>query len=199
MDKISFDDIPSFIRTANYRVTADWRYLERQLAGYLDPENGVTLDMNPDFQRGHVWTQEQQIAFVEYALRGGVSGREIYMNCAGWMGDFRGPFVLVDGKQRLEAALSFLQGRIPAFGRYYPRDFTGRIPTGVVFNFSINNLKTRKEVLQWYLEMNSGGTPHTTEELDKVRQMIEQEKVEILVNRIRDQYLNPKPPTREKK
>jgi hypothetical protein len=27
-------------------------------------------------------------------------------------------------------------------------------------------------VLQWYLELNSGGTPHTKEELDKVKKML---------------------------
>ena len=36
----------------------------------------------------------------------------------------------------------------------------------------INNLKTKNEVLQWYIEMNDGGTPHTKEEIDRVKQMM---------------------------
>ena len=32
---------------------------------------------------------------------------------------------------------------------------------------NINDLPTRKDVLQWYLEMNSAGTPHTKEEINK--------------------------------
>ena len=29
------------------------------------------LQFNPDFQRGHVWTEGQQIAFMEFLLKGG--------------------------------------------------------------------------------------------------------------------------------
>ena len=39
-----------------------------------------------------------------------------------------------------------------------------------------NNLKTRKEVLQWYIEMNNGGTPHTKEEINRVKILLETEK-----------------------
>ena len=37
---------------------------------------------------------------------------------------------------------------------------------------NINNLKSEKEVLQWYIDMNAGGTPHSSEEIDRVRKMI---------------------------
>ncbi len=38
----------------------------------------------------------------------------------------------------------------------------------------MNDLRTEKEVLQWYVDMNSGGTPHTSEEIERVKRMIEQ-------------------------
>jgi hypothetical protein len=40
----------------------------------------------------------------------------------------------------------------------------------------VNDLKTREEVLQWYLDLNSGGVVHTEEELNRVREMLEKEK-----------------------
>lgn len=39
---------------------------------------------------------------------------------------------------------------------------------------NVNNLKTEKEVLQWYIDMNVGGTPHTSEEIGSVKKMIEE-------------------------
>ena len=32
--------------------------------------------------------------------------------------------------------------------------------------------ETEREVLQWYVDMNAGGTPHTTEEIDRVKKLI---------------------------
>ena len=37
----------------------------------------------------------------------------------------------------------------------------------------VNNLKTKREVLQWYIDMNAGGTPHTTEEIERVKKLID--------------------------
>lgn len=170
-----FSDFKTFTRTPNYRTTVDWSYLEQSIAHYEERADGCAgLDLEPDFQREHVWTEAQQIAFVEYILRGGTSGREIYFNCAGWMADWRGPFVIVDGKQRLHAVRQFLANKIPAFG-IYCKDFEGRIPSDCQFFFNINDLKTREQVLKWYLEMNTGGTPHTEKELEKVKQMLLEE------------------------
>lgn len=171
-----FADIKSFTRSSGYRVTVDWRDIKHSINHYLDPKEGLAkLDLNPDFQRGHVWTVAQQIAFVEYGLKGGVSGREIYFNCVGWQSSFKGPFVIVDGKQRLTAVLRFMNNEIPAFGALL-KEYTDAMPYWATFNFSINNLRTRAEVLQWYLEMNSGGTPHANTEIERVTQLLQEEK-----------------------
>lgn len=141
-------------------------------SGNIEAYDG--LDMDPDFQRGHVWTEEQQIRFVEYALRGGRSGRDIFWNNPTWMGKWTQPTVLVDGKQRLNAALRFMHNEIPAFGYHY-KEWSGRLPSAANFTFHVNTLKTRAEVLRWYLDINAGGTPHTKEELDRVRGLLDAE------------------------
>lgn len=171
---MKFRDIPQFPR-ANYRVTVSWKYLEEKINDFCT-EKLAPLNLEPDFQRGHVWTEEQQVKYVEYALRGGESGLELYFNCPGWMDDYRGPFEIVDGKQRLQAARQFLNNKIKAFGHFY-KEFEGSLSTlDVVFYFNIANLKSRKEVLQWYLDFNSGGTVHSQEELDRVKALLEKEK-----------------------
>ena len=88
---------------------------------------------------------------------------------------FKGPFEIVDGKQRLETVLRFLRNEIPVFGNNYLKDFD-ILPVDVDFVFNINDLKTRKEVLQWYLDLNSGGVIHTKEELDKVKELLKKEE-----------------------
>lgn len=37
----------------------------------------------------------------------------------------------------------------------------------------INDLKTRQEVLGWYIEMNAGGTPHSKKEIARVQSLLD--------------------------
>jgi len=175
--QVRFRDIPQFPHSC-YRCDVGWDFLEDHIASQQDKTNETaSLDLNPDFQRAHVWTPQQQTAYVEYILSGGTSGKELYFNCAGWMRDWRGPYVIVDGKQRIEAARAFMRGEIPAFGYYRP-DYTDS-PNLLVARFSWNiaAVETRAEVLRWYLNFNSGGTQHTAEELARVRALLEQEEL----------------------
>lgn len=190
---MKFGDIPMLTQSGQYQVNTPLDHLDRTITRFQDRdgESCSALNLLPDFQRGHVWTEAQQIAYVEFFLRGGMTGRTIYLNYPNWghfspipEGQYR-EFVIVDGLQRLTALLRFVRGEIPAFGHYV------NIPTAInspVFEdrlrmaragdnliININNLKSRQEVLQWYLELNEGGTPHTSAELIKVKEMLAQE------------------------
>lgn len=164
---MKYQDIPQYTRSSNYAVTVFWSYLEDQLNNWAESN----LDLEPDFQRAHVWTLAQQSAYVEYILRGGLSGRDIYFNCVGWQAAYDGPFVIVDGKQRLAAVRGFLRDHVPVFGHRFS-EIEGRLPHAARFTFHVNDLATREEVLQWYLDMNARGTPHTPEELQHVRDLL---------------------------
>lgn len=168
---VSFRDIPQFTKTPDYNPFIPLEHLSKKVKQEIE-EYG--LQLNPDFQRGHVWTEEQQIRYIEYLLRGGKSGRDIYFNHPGWMKSWKGDYVCVDGLQRLTAILKFTNNEIKAFGLYC-NEFEGKIPFGLGVVWHVNDLKTKKEVLTWYLEMNSGGTPHSEKELDRVRKMITDE------------------------
>lgn len=171
----SFKEIPRFISYGSYVVDISMDYLQ----GWIDDmTTDMRLEMNPDFQRGHVWTEEQQIKYVEFLLRGGITGRDVYFNCPSWhinvkQGEYN-DFVCVDGLQRITAVLQFINNEIKVFGSYY-REYTDR-PDFIRHNLRIhvNDLKTRKEVLQWYLEMNSGGTPHSSDELKRVQRLFDE-------------------------
>lgn len=173
----SFSDIPRLIDRGSYSVHVGLSFLERHLQAWAEEFPGG-LDLNPDFQRGHVWTEAQQIAFVEYALRGGLeaSSNVLLFNCSDWNEGCKAPIVIVDGLQRLTALLRFLNDEIPAFGRL-KSEYKGSISvTGARVEVHVNSLKTRSEVLQWYLELNSGGIAHSSDEIERVRHLLEVER-----------------------
>lgn len=173
----AFADIPSFTPFFGYEVDVSWIFL----AGWLDQarEGTNSFDVNPDFQRGHVWSRGQQIAYVEFCLRGGESARRLYWNCPSYTGRGGGgnDMVLVDGLQRLTAVTEFMSGDLPAFGTRYRdyRDEMRRLTGGTRLRMCVNNLATRAEILRWYLEMNDGGVVHTREELDRVAALLDKE------------------------
>ena len=116
-------------------------------------------------------------SYIEFLLRGGKTGRDLYFNCPGWQtqvpeGAYN-EYVCVDGLQRLTAIQRFVGNELRVFGNLFS-EFTGYLRTDQDnLRVHINDLKTKEEVLRWYLEMNSGGTPHAQKELRRVSEMLQ--------------------------
>jgi hypothetical protein len=175
---MKFQDIPQFPQSY-WQANIPLDGLIKHIKSWSERKGSMSrVQLNPDYQRGHVWTEDQQIAFMEYMLRGGASGRDIYFNHPGWMGSFKGSFVLVDGLQRLTAAIAFLRDEIPVFGTLRS-EYEDDIRLHHSFIFHVSCLRTRAEVLQWYVDFNVGGTPHEAEEIQRVRDMIAKEQANV--------------------
>lgn len=163
-------DIPPFTGKGKYQTTIPFNYIETWICDRINQDR---LDLNPDFQRGHVWDKEKQIAYVEYLLRKGEFHREILFNHPGWFSDFSGQMVIVDGLQRLTAVRRFLRNELPVFG-YRKKEWedSEAVCKRQSLTFRVNDLKERKELLKWYLDINSGGVIHTEAEIEKVKNLL---------------------------
>lgn len=173
---MKFSDIKQFIRSGSYEIDVSLDFLKRTLEGWREDYG---LDLNPDFQRGHVWTEEQQIAYVEFLLRGGVTAKVIYFNSPAFGGNSKegnldDTILCVDGLQRLTACLRFLDNEIKVFGHYY-NEFEGSLRMMQGLKFNVNCLQNRKDVLEWYIQFNEGGTVHTKEEINRVKELLKAE------------------------
>jgi Protein of unknown function DUF262 len=166
-------EIERLTNRGNYQIDVLLRSLPKEIQTWQ--KEG--LDLCPDFQRGHIWTPQQQIEFVEYILRGGKTS-EFLFNTKGDYAKTSEDFVCVDGLQRLTALLLFMDDKLPVFGGHTRSQIEGieLLIREIHLTFRINELLTRKAVLQWYLELNSGGTPHTDSEIDRVRDLLNKEK-----------------------
>ncbi|MDM8534979.1 DUF262 domain-containing protein [Clostridiaceae bacterium HSG29] len=170
---IRLNSIPNLIPTSNDVSSVRLSHLKDVIKEHTEKD---ALNLNPDFQRNHVWTTDQRIKYIEFILQGGKTS-PIWFNHEGWMTTFEGEMVIVDGKQRLTSLLMFLDNKIPIFKEldkenigYYAKHFDNLSTT---VTLGVNNLPNKKLVLEWYYQLNSGYIQHTDEELNKVKQMID--------------------------
>lgn len=174
MNKITrFKDIPRFISHGSY--ACDYP-MDRLVKWVEEAQEEEHLELCPEFQRGHVWTKEQQMAYIEFLLRGGKTGRDLYFNNPSQHhtvpeGAYNA-FVCVDGLQRITAMRRFIHNEIPAFESFFSEYTDNMRIIKDTIRIHINDLQTEKEVIMWYLEMNSGGTPHSREELERVKALL---------------------------
>ncbi len=158
---------PDCTYRVDYAIAAIPRFLEQ-----------YSVDMDPDYQRGYVWTKKQKQAFVGAVLQNHHAIPIFWFNTL----DI-GKSEVVDGKQRLNAILGWLDNRYeeicPCGETFWYRD------ADVIAKRSLNMMVTLKmhfvqlsrlDVMKFYLSLNSGGTVHKPKDLNKVRKMIEDTK-----------------------
>lgn len=176
--KKEVSSISKFIRDSAYKVEYEWKYIPQKIEEWKSEDR---LQIRPDFQRDIVWTEEQQISYIEFCLKGGRTASNLYFNYPGWMTTFQftnnyNDFVLVDGLQRLTAIIKFINNELEVFGGNLLRDYD--VPKKLLNTTStihIHTLYSKAEVLKWYLELNSLGVRHTETEIARVQQMLDAE------------------------
>lgn len=167
------------LENAIYQCEFGFTYLRHALNGYANDWGG--LELNPDFQRGHVWTTQQQTNFIENVLRGIVpsSGFLIQFNCPNWVndhcqGDLPRGLQCIDGLQRISAVLDFLDGKVKPFGLHVDdldlSSFSMK-RSHYRFIFSVYDFQNKADLLDHYIAINAGGTPHSEEEILRIKKM----------------------------
>lgn len=148
------------------------------------------LDLNPPYQRGDVWTEDQRIALVYSWLTGATipsitindrSGREwvgapLPSNGTGW-------YACIDGKQRMTTAVMWMRGEFAVPASWFPADcvaitevtadgsyvrYTGLNERGqsrstdrTAIPVGMGEFATVQAEAQVYLLLNGGGTPQS--------------------------------------
>jgi hypothetical protein len=132
------------------------------------------IDMDPDYQRGYVWTLRQKQKFVGAVLQNNQSIPIFWFNTL----SLRHAEV-VDGKQRLSAILDWLNGKYAAIcpcGEQFmfaDHDDIGGRNLDMMTTLKMHFVQLpRVDVLRFYLALNSGGTVHKAKDLDRVRSLL---------------------------
>lgn len=176
------NDLIRPLRTAKWASDYRWDTLESSLQKLANDYGG--LELIPDYQRGHVWSEAQQVHFIENVLRGVVSRQsyQIQFNCPQWNDDPSGSDLpqglqCVDGLQRYTAITRFVRGEVKPFG-LSASELAGTQfdPKRIHTTIGILDFTQRVDLLEHYLSLNAGGTPHSAEEISRVRALLAEAK-----------------------
>ena len=74
---MKFKDLPKLTSKGNYEVSMPLLHAVSTITRW-EKDEFLELQLNPDFQRGHVWSEEQQVSFIEYLLKGVSSSNVIF-------------------------------------------------------------------------------------------------------------------------
>lgn len=154
---------------------------------YVDAKDpGERWNLNPEYQRGAVWTDRQAMHFLGHMLEGGAVA-PLYVNRLennknlpeGFKSWLEVPAEVIDGQQRLRAVLRWLKGEVQAElsdGRLIAYADTDEIDRRGLPAFDVEFVDlSRRDVLRLYLKLNRGGTVHSDSEIERVRQLLARE------------------------
>lgn len=178
---LSLASMGKLFPTSRYEVDVSFHYLEQWIADGLSYGEGRSLNLEPDYQRGHVWSRDQQREYVEYVLQGGEAARNIYF-AADREDYLNASWNLVDGLQRMTAVREFLALKFGVFADeahpdgHYANAISDLRRLHYSFRIKVIVLKSRADELRLYLSINTKGTPHASEEIARVRALLEAEE-----------------------
>ena len=137
----------------------------RQVLEFIMYYEQDRLVLDTDYQRSVVWSVEKQIKYIEAILQN-VPTPPIFWHRSDNLVE------IVDGKQRLTSIINFYNNKFPVFDKLYSEfenknDFTNcTIPSALIIKTN------KKDVLELYIALNTGGTAHTEEEIEKAKKLL---------------------------
>lgn len=150
-------------------------YSQRDMRSLLHLNyHGSGLDLNPDYQRELVWTEDQKVALIESIFRNIDIGKFTIIRRP-----FRSRLVhyyeILDGKQRVQALMDFYECRFKYKGLTY-NDLHWRDQIhfmGYSVNWAETEPLTDEQKYRYFLKLNVTGTPIDPKHIEKVKKLLE--------------------------
>lgn len=133
------------------------------------------VDFEPEYQRGYVWELEDKIALIDSIFNNVEIGKFAFieLNSKEWISR-KLQYEILDGKQRLSTLCEFYEGKFEYKGyKFHELSHKDRYHF-TDYSVSIAELgeATEKQVIEYFIKLNSHGKVMDKEHLEKVKQLI---------------------------
>lgn len=166
----------SAIKSTNVVVNKSWsaNSSQRQLGGLIKHSLHGEYIVNPEYQRGYVWSVDDKKKYIDSVMNERELGKFIFIHHGHAADKY---LEILDGKQRISALTSFVKGEFDYKGLYWHE--LSRLDRHIFQDRVIPYVEIPKqglkksEILTIFLEVNVAGVPQTDEHLDMVRTLKE--------------------------
>ena len=153
--------------------------IEGLLLSYF--HNGI--DLNPDYQRSSVWTEEQKVKLIDSIYRH-INIGSIVLVEKKWFNNqeiVSDMYEILDGKQRLSAIIDYVSSKFPYRGKYY-YELSGATRSEfenqqiLVGKLSLGRggaAYDKNKVIEQFIRLNECGTSMDISVIERAKQMIE--------------------------
>jgi hypothetical protein len=135
-------------------------------------------NMNPPYQRGDVWGLSDKVSLIDSIFKNIDIGKLTFIQLEY---SAKGPvYEILDGKQRLQTLVDFIEGRFDYMGVKYRDMHPGDRNHFDSFNVSFSSARgmTLDQKYKYFLKLNTKGKSQTTGHLNYVRDLITRTKGE---------------------
>ncbi len=153
-------------------------YSQRSIHDLLGKAYTFGINFEPEYQRDYVWETEDKINLIDSIFNNVDIGKFAFIryNTKQWS-ELGYGYEILDGKQRIRAILDFYEDRFKYQGKYFS-DLSRRdqwhFENYAISSAEASNL-TRKQILRYFIKLNTGGKIMSKEQIDKVRKLLEKE------------------------
>lgn len=150
-------------------------YSQRQLLDVLHTYYSFGLEMNPTYQRGYVWTAEDNVALIDSIFQNIDIGKFVFVHR-----DFihlEKAYEILDGKQRINALLDYYENRFAYKGLFYNNlsKMEQHHFTDYAISYAQLENLTEKQKIKYFLKLNRTGKVMDKKHLAEVERMLDEE------------------------
>jgi hypothetical protein len=133
------------------------------------------LEMDADYQRGNVWTLEDNIALIHSIFNNVDIGKFVFIELKWKEHPLNYLYEVLDGKQRINAIMEFYENKFAYNGLFFnqlSKKEQYHLTEYHINIASISNI-TKEQKLRYFLMLNTSGKVMDKEHLKKVENMLE--------------------------
>lgn len=148
-------------------------FYNKTIESLIHTYHSFGIDMDPEYQRGYVWTEADKQYLLESVFANADIGKFVLANRSEWKPGLP-MYEIVDGKQRLITLVDFFEGRLSYQGYFFedigPKDRNAFL--NHLISYAEIKDASHEDILRYFLFLNRGGKQMDVKHLEKVEQAL---------------------------